>query len=97
MGLGVAIGPVLGGFLQELAGYGPRFFSAALLRGVGFLCTQALQERQQEQRGSPARDPKVRSLTGVMLLGGLAFGIDTPPTKVGRFCGPASSPSLVLS
>ena len=84
--LGIAIGPALGGFLQELAGYGPLFFFAALLGGVGFLCTCAVQEQRRGQGGSLAckgafwsllLHPKVCSLTGVMLLVGLAFGTQT--------------------
>ncbi|MGY3022127.1 MFS family permease [Thermostichus sp. OS-CIW-18] len=84
--MGVAIGPALGGFLQELAGYGPLFLFAALLGLVGFFCTQLVREqRRGDWRSLPSDgafwglvlSPKVCSLAGVMLLVGLAFGTQT--------------------
>ncbi len=84
--IGTALGPALGGFLQEVAGYPSLFGFAALLGLVGFVCTQAVEEQRPEQRGSLPVDlpfwsllgsPKVCSLTVVMFLVGLAFGTQT--------------------
>jgi Arabinose efflux permease len=84
--IGAAIGPALGGFLQEFAGYGPSFLFSALLGLVGFLCTQLVREQRREHWGSLPMDgafwsflgsPKVRSLAWVMFLVGLAFGTQT--------------------
>ncbi len=84
--IGAAIGPALGGFLQEFAGYGPLFLFSALLGLAGFLCTQSIREQRREQLGSLPVDgafwsllgsPQVRSLTWVMFLVGLAFGTQT--------------------
>jgi MFS family permease len=84
--IGAAIGPALGGFLQEFAGYSPLFLFSALLGLAGFVCTRAVREQRPEPMGSLAVDlpfwsllgsPKVRSLTLVMFLVGLAFGTQT--------------------
>lgn len=84
--IGSAIGPALGGFLQEFAGYSPLFLFSALLGVAGFVCTWAVREQRLEPRGSlPLHlpfwsllgSPKVRSLALVMFLMGLAFGTQT--------------------
>ncbi|MEN9232183.1 MAG: MFS transporter [Thermostichus sp. DG02_5_bins_236] len=84
--IGAAIGPALGGFLQEFAGYSPLFLFSALLGLAGFVCTRAVREQRPDQMGSLLVNlpfwsllgsPKVRSLTLVMFLVGLAFGTQT--------------------
>ncbi|MEN9201873.1 MAG: MFS transporter [Thermostichus sp. DG_1_6_bins_120] len=82
--IGAAIGPALGGFLQEFAGYGPLFLFSALLGWVGFLCTRLVREQRRQQPGSLSVDPPfwtgspgVHSLILVMFLVGLAFGTQT--------------------
>lgn len=47
--LGLAIGPALGGFLQEAGGYTPAFFMAAGLGVVGLVCTAKVKESDPYQ------------------------------------------------
>lgn len=83
--IGVALGPAIGGLLQEWAGYAPLFFMAAGLGAVGFVCSLGVQAPAIEASDTTA--PKVKTLfwrlllsprlripSLVMLLVGLAFG-----------------------
>lgn len=81
--IGMALGPALGGYLQEWLGYVPTFLMAAGLGGVGLLCTAQVQEpaERQLQKDSVDRtfwrlliNPRVRIPALVLLLIGLAFG-----------------------
>lgn len=42
--LGLALGPALGGFLQDAGGYTPTFLMAASLGALGLVCTARVQE-----------------------------------------------------
>ncbi len=60
--VGVAIGPALGGFLQEWAGYTPLFLLAAGLGGAGLVCafqvvapSVSSQLKEVEAAGKPSR------------------------------------------
>ena len=85
--IGVAIGPAIGGLLQEWAGYKPLFLAATALGMGGTLCTLWLpaasgQPIHQQQRPETRAKfwqllltPRLRVPTLVMLMVGLAFGI----------------------
>jgi len=83
--VGVAIGPAIGGFLQEWAGYTPLFLLSAGLGVVGFV--GALWIQAPVPVAQPAMDtskitfwrlllsPRLRTPTLTLLLVGLAFGV----------------------
>lgn len=83
--IGLALGPAIGGFLQEWVGYEPMFLAAAALGGLGWLCTAQIQEpesiRQKDSSPKPNSQfwqmlgsPRIRIPATVLLLIGLAFG-----------------------
>lgn len=88
--LGLALGPALGGFLQEAGGYTPAFIMAAGLGLVGLLCTArvresydykvALENQTPSQRAASTKfwsllgTPRIRIPAFVLLMIGLAFG-----------------------
>lgn len=84
--VGMAIGPAIGGYLQEVSGYVPLFLLATLLATCALLCTLQVvapplqAPQQQETNNNKSKfwqvllSPRVRVPTIVMLLVGLAFG-----------------------
>ncbi|HEY9750597.1 MAG TPA: MFS transporter [Allocoleopsis sp.] len=85
--IGVAIGPAIGGLLQDSVGYIPLFLLSALLGLIGFLCAVQVREPQRhlesegENSNAPSNlfwrlllTPRIRIPALVMLLIGLAFG-----------------------
>jgi MFS family permease len=83
--IGLALGPAIGGFLQEWVGYEPMFLAAAALGGLGWICTARIQEpesiRQIDSSPEPSNQfwqmlgsPRIRIPATVLLLIGLAFG-----------------------
>jgi MFS family permease len=83
--IGLALGPAIGGFLQEWVGYEPMFLAAAALGGLGWICTARIQEpesiRQIDSSPKPSNQfwqmlgsPRIRIPATVLLLIGLAFG-----------------------
>jgi MFS family permease len=85
--LGVAIGPAIGGLLQEWAGYTPLFLAAAVLGVASFVCTlwvpaspvqpvqPAQESKTQPEFWQLVLTPRLRVPTLVMLMVGLAFGV----------------------
>jgi len=82
--IGVAIGPALGGFLQDSVGYTPLFLTSAGLGALGLLLIRQLHaptpERNpnisanQESSWQLLLSPRLRILALVLLLIGIAFG-----------------------
>lgn len=82
--VGMAVGPAMGGFLQEWAGHTPLFLLSAGLGFVGLLCTlQVVNPPVQNKQSADAMpnqfwrllgSPRVRTPALVLLLVGLAFG-----------------------
>jgi MFS family permease len=88
--IGLALGPAVGGFLQEWVGYKPMFLAAAALGGLGWICTAQVQEpklidrldqklgqtivQQSGQFWRLLGSPRIRIPAVVLLLIGLAFG-----------------------
>ncbi|MBD2070229.1 MFS transporter [Leptolyngbya sp. FACHB-671] len=84
--LGLALGPAMGGFLQEWVGYEPMFLAAAALGGLGWICTARIQEPESVHPLDPSSaqpsgqfwqmlgSPRIRIPATVLLLIGLAFG-----------------------
>ncbi len=84
--VGVAIGPALGGFFLEWAGYIPLFLMAAGLGLIGIVCALQIQATPIQPETAPSGQPgnppfwrvvfspRLRIPTIVMLLIGLAFG-----------------------
>lgn len=83
--VGVAIGPAIGGFLQEWAGYTPLFLLSAGLGVVGFvgaLWIQAPVPVAQPVAGTSKTtfwrlllSPRLRTPTLTLMLAGMAFGV----------------------
>lgn len=81
---GLAIGPALGSYLQEAAGYTPLFMLSAGLASLGLLCIipivnppvpkQQLGEAKNGQFWRMLLSPRVRAPSAIMLLIGLSFG-----------------------
>lgn len=85
--IGLAVGPAVGGFLQESVGYMPLFLFASGLAGLGLLCTSRIIEssRQESQPAAvppPSHQkfwrmlasPRLRIPALIMTLIGLVFG-----------------------
>ncbi len=82
--IGMAIGPALGGYLQEWAGYSPTFLLSSGLAIVGLLCTsQIINPPISTTKSKSTTDnqfwrllisPRLRIPAIVLLLIGLAFG-----------------------
>jgi MFS family permease len=85
--IGLALGPALGGFLHEWAGYTPLFLLSAGLGIVGILCTLQVvnppnSSIQTENTKNPPKtkfwqmltSPRLRVPAVVLLMFGLAFG-----------------------
>lgn len=80
---GMALGPALGGYVQEWFGFGPMFLMSAGMGVVGLFCTALVQEsnRVKNSQDEPASqfwslllDPRVRIPALILLLIGLTFG-----------------------
>jgi MFS family permease len=80
---GLALGPAIGGFVQEWFGFEPMFLAAAGMGVVGLLCTAQVRESSVIQRGtaqvnsqfwSLLLDPRIRIPALILLLIGLTFG-----------------------
>lgn len=82
--IGMAVGPALGGYLQEWAGYSPTFVLSSGLAMVGLLCTSQIinppisttesKSTQVNQFWRLLISPRLRIPAIVLLLIGLAFG-----------------------
>lgn len=85
--VGMALGPALGGYLQEWTGYGPTFLMSAGLGMVGLICTSQVSETKPDVSALAASavsaNDKFWSLLGsarvripafILLMVGLAFG-----------------------
>ncbi|MBF2064005.1 MAG: MFS transporter [Calothrix sp. C42_A2020_038] len=84
--IGMAIGPAIGGYLQEIAGYMPLFLLATTFAILALLCTSQVLTpplvapthseiiNHKYKFWQILLNPKVRAPTLVMLLVGLAFG-----------------------
>lgn len=80
---GLALGPAIGGFVQEWFGFTPMFLAAAGLGIVGLLCTAQVQEANQASLSTQPLetrfwrllgDPRIRVPAIILLLIGLTFG-----------------------
>jgi MFS family permease len=80
---GLALGPAIGGFIQEWFGFAPMFLAAAGLGFVGLFCTAQVQESRvvQQNLQQPESqfwrllgDPRIRVPATILLLIGLTFG-----------------------
>ena len=85
--LGLAIGPALGGLMQEAWGYQPLFITASLLAFVGLLLTTQIEDKANESDRQTATttvtkskfwqtflSSRVRVPSTILLLVGVAFG-----------------------
>lgn len=82
--IGMAVGPALGGFLQAGVGYTALFLLSSGLGFMGLLCTSQIinpPAYANKQRGATSNQfwrllgsPRIRTLTLVLLMVGLAFG-----------------------
>ena len=85
--LGLAIGPALGGLMQEAWGYQPLFIPASLLAFVGLLLTTQIEDKANESDRQTATttvtkskfwqtflSSRVRVPSTILLLVGIAFG-----------------------
>ena len=85
--LGLAIGPALGGLMQEAWGYQPLFITASLLAFAGFLLTTQIEDKADESDQQTASttvtkskfwqtflSSRVRVPSTILLLVGVAFG-----------------------
>jgi MFS family permease len=84
--IGMAIGPAIGGYLQEASGYVPLFLLATTLATLSLLCTSQvvtpplMAPTQQDTNNHKYKfweillSPRVRVPSIVMLIVGLAFG-----------------------
>lgn len=81
---GLALGPAIGGFIQEWYGFAPMFLSAAGLGLLGLVCTSQVQEsavvKAAEQQNTDRSfwrmlgDPRIRVPAFILLMVGLTFG-----------------------
>ena len=81
--IGLALGPAIGGFVQEWFGFAPMFWAAAGMGMVGLFCTAQVRESTVAQRGTDQAtrqfwslllDPRIRVPAIILLLIGLTFG-----------------------
>ncbi|OLP19315.1 MFS transporter [Leptolyngbya sp. 'hensonii'] len=84
--IGMALGPAMGGFLQDWLGYTPLFLLSASLGFIGLFCAARVQESSSQERGgadprvaadqfwSLLWEPRIRIPTLILLMVGLAFG-----------------------
>ncbi|NJN88603.1 MAG: MFS transporter [Leptolyngbyaceae cyanobacterium SL_7_1] len=83
--LGLAIGPALGGFLHEWAGYTPAFSIAAVMGMLGLVFTSQVQEPRRPNSPESSKvtrqnywlmlfSPRIRTPALVLFLIGMAFG-----------------------
>ena len=81
--VGLALGPAIGGFVQEWFGFAPMFLAAAGMGIVGLFCTAQVRESSVAQRGAAQAtsqfwslliDPRIRVPAVILLLIGLTFG-----------------------
>ena len=85
--LGLAIGPALGGLMQEAWGYQPLFITASLLAFAGLLLTTQIEDKANESDRQTASttvtkskfwqtflSSRVRVPSTILLLVGVAFG-----------------------
>jgi len=85
--LGLAIGPALGGLMQEAWGYQPLFITASLLAFAGLLLTTQIEDKADESDRQTASNTvikskfwqtflssRVRVPSTILLLVGVAFG-----------------------
>ena len=85
--LGLAIGPALGGLMQEVWGYQPLFITASLLAFAGLLLTTQIEDKANESDRQTATttvtkskfwqtflSSRVRVPSTILLLVGIAFG-----------------------
>lgn len=85
--LGLAIGPALGGLMQEAWGYQPLFITASLLAFAGLLLTTQIEDKANESDRQTATttvtkskfwqtflSSRVRVPSTILLLVGVAFG-----------------------
>lgn len=85
--LGLAIGPALGGLMQEAWGYQPLFITASLLAFAGLLLTTQIEDKANESDRQTATttvtkskfwqtflSSRVRVPSTILLLVGIAFG-----------------------
>lgn len=83
--LGLALGPALGGFLHEWAGYTPAFASAAAMGMVGLIFASQVKEPRGLEKAHASADrskgywsmlfnPRIRIPALVLFLIGMAFG-----------------------
>lgn len=81
--IGLALGPAVGGFLQEWYGFAPMFLAAASLGFVGLVCTAQVKEcpvikplatDEQPQFWRMLGDPRIRVPAIILLMVGLTFG-----------------------
>ena len=85
--LGLAIGPALGGLMQEAWGYQPLFITASLLAFAGLLLTTQIEDKADESDRQTASttitkskfwqtflSSRVRVPSTILLLVGVAFG-----------------------
>lgn len=84
--IGVAIGPALGGLLQDAVGYMPLFLMSASLGTLGLICLTSVQETTQRTHKTSTvvsdrgfwrllLSPRLQVPTVIMSLIGLVFGI----------------------
>lgn len=80
--VGLALGPAIGGFVQEWFGFAPMFLAAAGMGMVGLFCTAQVRESNSDQGKAQATnqfwslllDPRIRVPAIILLLIGLTFG-----------------------
>jgi MFS family permease len=85
--IGVALGPAIGGLLQENVGYGAAFLLAGGLGALGLLCTGKVEEPSRRKFPTPQSanssaqpfwqlilSPRIRVPAIVLLLIGIVFG-----------------------
>lgn len=85
--IGLAVGPAVGGFLQESVGYMPLFLFASGLAGLGLVCTSRIIESSRRESQPAAvpppshqkfwrmlASPRLRIPALIMTLIGLVFG-----------------------
>lgn len=81
--IGLALGPAVGGFLQEWYGFAPMFLAAAAIGFVGLTCTAQVRESSVVKSATADEkiqfwrlltDPRIRVPAIILLMVGLTFG-----------------------